>query len=147
MIKRVMPWFLSMAGAALLTAGPIHDLAEQGDVPGVVKLLMADPDLLASTNDKGFTPLQIAQAERREELQSLLGKMEKIAAATGHLRGPALQQFLQKRHPELLEAETKAAPAPAALESKETNSEAVVPQTEDDSSTWLWRWLQWLGLV
>lgn len=72
MLRRLGAAALLVCAATIVTAGPIHDAARDGDAALVQQLLAQDPDLLDARNKVGETPLIVAAGAHQADIVGLL---------------------------------------------------------------------------
>ena len=127
MSKQALTLLLTLVGTVSLTAGEIHDLAAAGDKLGVVKLLLADPEMYTAQDEEKLTIRQIAirgssLSDEVKSLNNMLEKMDrtlrKVDLLAPHYRTEAMKEFLTEQ------LEAMVGEEPGLTESKQATAES-----------------------
>src|SRR5271170_90848 len=78
---------VALAWSSIAFCGEIHDAAQSGDLKTVQALIKANPDLVFSPSDSGFTPLHLAAGGGHKDVVEFLLKNKAKVDARDKLFG------------------------------------------------------------
>jgi ankyrin repeat protein len=93
-----------LLSSTLVVAGEIHDAVNNNDLAEVRRLISANPTLVFSKDEDGFTPLHLAASDGYKEIaELLLASNANVNARDNHLSTPLHQVAASGGHADLME--------------------------------------------